>query len=647
MTELGIDIETYSSVSLKTQGVHKYVASDDFEILLLAYSLDHQEVECIDIASGEEVPVWLINALTDPNVLKTAHNAKFEIACLNWWWDLKMDVSQWDCTMIKSAMLGYPLSLDQVAKAMGLTEQKDREGKALIRYFTVPNKGVRKLPAHDPGKWARFKAYNINDVVVEQAIRRQHDFFKIPKTERDIWVLDQKINNVGVMLDLQLVEQAIALNKINSERLLIEAVGLTSLANPNSPKQLKEWLTTEMDTPVNSLTKENVKELIGDNNDETVGRVLEIRQELAKSSIKKYKAMLEYVDDKHRAKDLFQLWGAQKTGRWSGRGIQLQNLTKTMEDLDRARAILKTGNLELLEMLYGNLSNTLSGLIRTAIVAGPGKELGISDFSAIEARVLAWFAQEIWRLKVFQGDGKIYEASGAHMFKIPASEVVGNIRFKAKTAELALGYQGGVGAIVRMETMGLKTGLLPEERQPLVNTWRAANPRIVRFWYDLERAALLAVESPGRTYKMFGLVFGVKHNTLFIKLPSGRYLSYVKPFIKNNSFDRPAVHYWGIDQDTKQWTVQDTYGGKLAENVVQGTARDLLADTMLRLDKLGWCIVGHVHDEIITEITESDQRGEDNPYAGALNTVMSAPVSWAPGLPLAAVTTVSPFYLKD
>lgn len=644
MITLGIDIETRSRVSLKKTGRFPYTACPDFRILLLSYSLDSAPVRCVDLAQGEEMPDEFEEALYDKDVLKTAFNAPFEIAGLNAHYVDQMKVEEWECTMIRCAMLGYPMKLETVGKAMGLEHGKDKAGNALIKLFTVPGKDGRfNTPAMYPIHWKSFKAYNIRDVEVEQAIFKNLTFYKTPAKERKIWVLDQKINNVGILLDVPLIHKAIALNKQNVITLMGEAVGLTRIANPNSVPQLIAWLKEEMDEEVANLQKENVKSMLKTDISPAAIRMLEIRQELSKTSIKKYQAMLDCMGADNRARGLFQLCGAGKTWRWASRLIQVHNLTHTrLNPLDVARRWLGENRIEGLELMYGRISYVLSNLIRTMIIAPPGKQFLISDLSAIEARVLSWFAGEEWRLQVFRGDGKIYEASGARMFKIPIEQVIGDTRFKSKTAELALGFQGGVGAIIRMEDMGLKTGLLPEERKPLVDLWRSENRKIVAFWYAVEEAAITAVQNPGSTVKLPHLEFGVRHNTLFIKLPSGRHLSYVAPYMKPGMFGKECIGYMGIHQKTSQWAKLDTYGGKLVENIVQGTSRDILAEKMLMLDEAEFEQVLHVHDETVMEIWETDKIA-----FGVCDMIMAKDIDWAPGLPLAAKSLLSPYYLKD
>ena len=643
MHTLGIDIETYSSISLAKAGVYRYIEAPDFEVMLIGYCLDDShDVHVIDLTE-EELPTWFAVALLDSNFLKTAHNAQFELLCLAKWIGLKLDPAQWECTMIKAAMLGYPMSLEKAAHAMKINAEKDRAGKALIKLFTMPRKkdGLRIRSRHDPQKWILFKDYCRQDVYVEQAIKRNISWFKVGDMERRLWILDQKINNTGVLLDVPLIQQAIALNDVKHEQLMKEAIALTGLANPNSVAQLKTWLSEETDGEITSVTKDSVALHLDLMHDQHVQDVLLIRQQMSKSSIKKYKAMMEAKCIDGRIRGMFQLYGASKTGRWSARIVQLHNLPKnTMDSLDLARMLVKQGNTEMVELMWGNLSNVLSELIRTAFVPAPGKTLIVSDYSAIEARITAWLADETWRMEVFRTHGKVYEASGAAMFKVPIESITkgSKLRDKAKIAELALGYQGSVGA---MEKMGaIEMGLTEEELLPLVQLWRKTNPNIVRFWYAVDEAAINAVAEPGEVFRLkHGLEFFVKNNVLFIRLPSGRLLTYLRPKLRKNKFDRQCVTFEGIDQRTRQWKVEETYGGKLVENIVQGTARDVLAWGMLELDAAGLDIILHVHDETALE-TESKNLKK----AGE---IMAADIPWAIGLPLAAESFETQYYKKD
>lgn len=644
---LAIDIETYSSTDLTKSGVYKYVEAEDFTILLVAYSFNCASVELIDVTETPEKLDEMRHILINPNVLKTAFNANFERTCLSKYLDIELPPEQWECTMVKSAMCGLPLSLEMVAKVLNLGQQKDSAGKALIRYFSMPCKPTarkgnrtRNLPMHDLFKWEDFKAYCMQDVRTELAIRERLSFYKITDKERALWVLDQKINDTGILLDPAFVQNAISIDAINKQRLTEEAIKLTSLDNPNSATQLKEWLTAE-GVEVDSLTKSAIPDLLKASDCEIVSRVLTLRQEMAKTSVKKYTSMLNGICADSRLRGLLQHYGANRTGRWAGRLVQVQNLPQNhLPDLDLARKLVGDNDVETLEMLFGNVPDTLSQLIRTAFVAGEGKTFIVADFSAIEARVIAWLAGEAWRLQVFNSHGKIYEASAAQMFKVPIETVTKGspLRQKGKIAELALGYQGGVNALITMGALNM--GIEEKELKGLVDMWRSANPAIVKAWYTIQNAAIDSVETGEPVTIMHGIKLFVKHDILFIELPSGRRLSYFEPLVKEGKFG-PSLTYKGMDQTTKQWKTQDTYGGKLVENIVQGIARDCLAEALLKIDAAGFKIVMHVHDEVVIEADE------DSLDLSAINSIMSEPISWAPGLPLTADSYSTPFYKKD
>ncbi len=669
MKTLSIDIETYSSEDLTKTGVYKYAEAEDFEILLFAYAYDDGPVEIIDLASGETFPPDVYSDLINPTVLKTAFNANFEITCLRealkkiaspmlkgpapergWDWKIStLPADQWECTMVKSAMLGLPMSLDGVAKALNLEQQKMAAGRALIRYFSMPCKPTksngmrtRNLPHHDPDKWALFKEYCKQDVETERAIRNKEKWFTIPQKERELWLLDQRIIGTGVLIDRRMVENAIRMDDDHKEILTAEATELTGLDNPNSPAQLKEWLTEQTGEEVTSLTKTAIPELLDASDSEEVTRVLELRQEMSKTSTKKYQAMLDAVCADGRVRGLLQFYGASRTGRWSGRNVQIQNLPQNhLPDLDLARETVIEGDRELVEMLYGNVPDTLSQLIRTAFVAPEGHRFIVADFSAIEARVTAWLAGEKWRLDVFASHGKIYEASASQMFKVPLDSIDKGspLRQKGKIAELALGYQGGVGALKTMG--GERMGLSEPEMQEIVDSWRLANPNIVRLWYDIQEAAMAVIGNIGRTVEVRGCRFKWDKGLMWITLPSGRSLCYATPGIGRNRFGGDSITYWGINQTTRKWEKQETYGGKLVENLSQAIARDCLAHSMLRLDEEGFKIVMHVHDEVVIE----------EPYDGKTMDeacrIMGEPISWAPGLLLRADGYETEYYKKD
>jgi DNA polymerase len=646
MRTLAIDIETYSSADLKSCGVYKYTEAPDFEILLFGYTIEGGPVRVIDL-SCETLNYELLLALTDPYVLKTAHNAQFERTCIAKHFGLTLDPDQWECTMAKAAQLGLPLSLDQVSKALGITDGKMAEGKKLIRYFSIPCKPTikngmrtRNLPEHDPEAWLSFKEYCAQDVRAEQQVREKISFFEIPAIEKQVWNLDQQINDRGILLDPQFVNNAIEFDTIYAERTTREAALISGLKNPNSVAQLKEWLLEETGEDIGSLNKETIPTLLKSVSSEAARRMLELRQQLSKTSVKKYAAMQKIICSDNRARGIHQYYGANRTGRWAGRLVQPQNMPKnSLKDLALARQLVKDGDLDMMEMIFGNVPNTISELIRTAFIAKPGHRFIVADFSAIEARVIAWLAGEKWRLDVFATHGKIYEASGAQMFKVPIESVTKGspLRDKAKIAELALGYQGGKGALLKMGA--IKMGLSEDELPGLVTKWRAANKKIVQFWYDADLAATIAVRDGGATVNDKIRCY-TKNNIFWIELPSGRRLAYQQPKLMDGKFG-PLVTYMGLDQTTKQWKRQETYGGKLVENIVQAVARDLLAHGLLELADRGWPVVLHVHDEIVCEMPKGIMNADE------MAKIMSAAPLWAKGLPLAADAYETEFYKKD
>lgn len=647
---LGIDIETYSSVDISKCGLYKYAESEDFTILLFAYTCDDKPVQVVDFASGETLPERIFQALTDPNILKTAFNASFERICIGRYYGIDLPIEQWECTMVRSAMLGLPLSLAQVGKVLNLEDQKMTEGKALIKYFSCPCKPTkvnggrtRNLPEHAPDKWDMFKRYCIRDVEVEQAIRNKTKSFFIPDPEKELYVIDQRINDRGVLVDMNLVKYAIQMDTLYKGRLNTEAAELSGLANPNSVPQLKEWLEKETRSEVTTLNKKDIPDLLKAAGSDVVERMLRIRQEMGKTSTKKYEAMEKAACIDDRVRGLLQFYGANRTGRWAGRLVQVQNLPQNhIEDLDFARTLVKDGDLDMVEMMYGNVPDTLSQLIRTAFIAKPGYTFIVCDFSAIEARVIAWLAGEQWRLDVFRTHGKIYEASASMMFHVPVEEITKTDprRQKGKIAELALGYQGGVGA---MKTMGgEKMGLSEAEMQEIVTHWRKANPTIVSLWDKVQEAATVCINTKTTTTIGHGIYFCMKFGALLIQLPSGRCLSYPRPYIGENRFGSKSICYEGLSQTTKQWGKQETYGGKLVENIVQAIARDCLALTILRLEKAGYPIVFHVHDEVIIEA-----RKDGSQTLEAVKEVFKQPITWAKDLPLKGDGYLTDYYLKD
>lgn len=642
MKNLSIDIETYSDTDLGKCGVYKYASSPAFEILLFGYAVDGGAVRVVDLACGEKIPDEIIAALSDESVTKWAFNAMFERVCLSNYLGEWLEPEGWHCTMVWSATLGLPLSLEGVGAALGLEKQKLTEGKDLIRYFCVPCKQTktnggrtRNLPEHDLEKWRRFKAYNLRDVETEMQIQQRLARFPVPDSIWDEYHLDQEINDRGIGVDMELVRQAIAMDERSKADLSSAMQELTNLENPNSVQQMKQWLA-ENGLETDTLGKKAVAELIK-TAPEPLREVLSLRQQLARSSVKKYTAMENAVCADGRAHGMFQFYGANRTGRFSGRLIQLQNLPQNhMPDLTQARALVRSGDYDALSMLYEDIPDTLSQLIRTAFVPQDGRKFIVADFSAIEARVIAWFAGERWRLKVFEDGGDIYCASASQMFHVPVEKhgANGHLRQKGKIAELALGYGGSVGALKSMGA--LEMGLAEEELQPLVDAWRNSNPMITQFWWDVDRAVKECIKKrlPTETH---GVRFTYQSGMLFIALPSGRRLAYVKPRIGENCFGGESVTYMGVG-GTKKWERLESYGPKFVENIVQATARDILCYAMQTLKNCA--IVAHVHDEIIIE---ADRRMS----LAAVCEQMGRTPPWAKGLKLRADGYECEFYQKD
>lgn len=646
MKSIAWDLETYSSVDLAKCGVYRYCESEDFEILLAAYSVDGGAVRVVDLACGEKLPEEILDALEDETVEKWSYNSQFERICLSRLLGYPagnyLAPASWRCSMVWASTLGLPRSLESVGVVLGLEKQKLTEGKDLIRYFCVPcrptkaNGGrMRNLPEHDPEKWERFKAYNLRDVETEMQIQKRLSNFPVPDTIWEEYHLDQEINDRGIGVDMELVRQAIAMDARSRERLTAAMRELTELENPNSVQQMKQWLADhglETDTLGKKAVAELLKTAPG-----PLREVLSLRQQLAKSSVKKYTAMENAVCADSRAHGMFQFYGANRTGRFSGRLIQLQNLYKnTMPDLAQARALVRSGNYEALSLLYEDIPDTLSQLIRTAFVPQDGRKLIVADFSAIEARVLAWFAGEKWVLEVFEKGGDIYCETAARMFHCRVEKHGENaeLRQKGKQATLSCGYGGSVGALKAMGA--LEAGMTEEELQPLVDSWREANPNIVRFWWDVDRAVKDCIRQrvPTETH---GLHFDYRSAMLFITLPSGRRLAYVKPRIGENQFGGESVTYMGVG-GTKKWERLESYGPKFVENIVQGTARDILCYAMQTLKNCS--IVAHVHDEIIIE---ADRRMS----VAAVCEQMGRTPPWAKGLKLRADGYECEFYQKD
>lgn len=656
--KINIDIETYSDIDIKKAGLYKYVQSPAFELLLFAYSIDDGPVKIVDIAQGESIPDEIIQYLADPNIIKKAYNASFEWYCLNKFF--YSPLSSWQCTMAQGLYCGYTAGLGPTGEALGLPQDKRKlgVGRSLIKTFCVPRKPTkgdprtRIYPKHEPDKWQLFKDYCIQDVVTERAIEQKLINFPMPPEEQYMWQIDQIINARGINVDLHMVAGALEIAEEINKAQIAEAKKLSGLDNPKSVAQLKKWLETELDEEIESLNKETVVNILGsDSVQENVQRILELRQEFSKTSNKKYEAIESCVCSDGRVRGLLQYYGANRTGRWAGRLVQVQNLPRNYLEgqmLDIARNMVKARNTDALKIIYGNVPDTLSQLIRTAFVPSQGNTFLVSDYSAIEARVIAWYAQEQWRLDVFRTHGKIYEASASQMFGVPIDKITkGNpeyaLRAKGKVAELALGYQGSTGALIQMGALDM--GLTEEDLPDIVQRWRGANKRIVDLWYSVENA-VMDVMNYGLPVAMRGLVFAREADLargldyLTIRLPSGRKLYYATPHLTKNRFGKDSLGYWGMDQVKKKWSPQETYGGKLVENIIQATARDCLALAIQRLDQRGYQIVMHIHDEIVIDAPA----GTD---LDVVNSIMGEPISWAPGLILRGDGFETSYYKKD
>lgn len=663
MIHLSIDLETYSDVNLKKAGLYRYVQSPAFEILLFAYSFDGAPTQVIDMAQGEEIPMEVIHALTDPQCLKHAYNAAFEWYCLGKYMGAQLPPAQWRDTMLHGLYAGYTAGLDATGRALGIPEDKQKltTGKALIRYFCVPCKPTkanggrtRNYPHHDPEKWELFKTYNGQDVVAEMEIERRLSVFPVPDFVQKQWETDLLINARGVAVDMDFCEGALELGETIRAQLTDEAVQLSGLQNPNSVKQLARWLSAETGDDITSLRKETIKELLGRDNADHVQRMLEIRQELGKTSTKKYDAIEAAVCDDGRVRGLLQFYGANRTGRWAGRLVQVQNLPRTYtEPLEFARELVKGRKLDALRTVYGSPNDTLSQLIRTAFVAAPGNVLIDADFSAIEARVISWLADEEWRLEVFRTHGKIYEASASQMFGVPLERIKkGNpeysLRQRGKVAELALGYQGGVPAMRQMDTGKLLADLPDEEIKDIVDKWRNTNPKIRNLWYSFNDAAIRVIQNGG-SLRVRCCTFArecdcIRGTTcMTISLPSGRKLYYVEPAVGENRWGGPSITYMGVN-DKNKWGRIETYGGKLVENVVQAIARDCLAQAIEHLEAAGLPVVFHIHDEVVIDTAAFDT---NDAMLDKVVKIMSTPIPWAEGLPLGADGWVGAFFKKD
>ena len=649
MKKLSCDIETFSDVDLIRCGVYKYADSPNFEMLLFAYAVDDGDVHIIDIAGGEELPEEIIQAIKSDTVVKTAYNAQFERVCLSRYLKLPegeyLNPQSWYCTAVQAAELALPLSLADVGSVLGLERQKMTEGKELIKYFCVPCKPTksngnrtRNRPCHDINKWETFKKYCMRDVDVERQIADKLKMYPISDEEHRLYVLDQIINDRGVLVDSELAEQAVKLNSIQTAVAVEQAYMITGLENPNSVTQLKQWLK-EKGVEIESLSKKSVKSL-ADETDGDVSEMLKLRLLMAKTSVKKYEAVIRSVCSDNRVHGMMRFCGANRTGRWSGNILQPQNLPQNhLPDLTLARDIVKDGDFEMLDMMFGNVPNVLSELIRTVLIPKPNHRFIVADFSAIEARVLAWIAGEQWRIDTFKNGGDIYCASASKMFKVPVEKhgVNGELRQKGEISELACGYGGSVGALKNMGAVEM--GVQENELQGLINDWRNANPHIVRFWYEVGNAAMKAIKEK-TTVPLGKLVFAYERGILFIRLPSGRRLSYIKPRIGTNRFGGDSITYMGINS-AKKWDRLETFGGKLTENIVQGTARDLLANALINAANAGYDTVFHVHDEIICEVP--------NGYGSVdeLCKLMCIKPEWADGLPLNADGFECEYYKKE
>ena len=668
---LSIDLETYSEVSISKAGSYRYILDPSFEILLFAYSLDGMPVEVIDVASGQIIPLWLKNALKNPLYIKHAYNAAFEWFALSKYlgW---LPPDQWRDTMLHALYCGYPASLDAAGKAMGLPENKKKltTGKALIRYFCVPCKPsnangnrTRNLPKHDPDKWKLFKEYNGQDVVTEMEIDHRLSAFPVPAFVQKQWETDLQMNARGVAADMELVRGALVIGAIVKSRLMTEARQLSGLDNPNSIRQLAQWLTdaTDSDAEITSVTKETVATMLKQPQPANVQRMLEIRQELGKTSTKKYDALETCIADDGRVRGLLQFYGANRTGRWAGRLVQVQNLPRTYtHPLPPARQLVKDRNIDGLRMMYGSINDTLSQLIRTAFVATPGNVLIDADFSAIEARVISWLAGQEWRLEVFRTHGKIYEASASQMFHVPIEKIKkGNpeyaLRQRGKVAELALGYQGGVSAMRRMDVGHNLDDLSDDEVKGIVDRWRETNSMIRDLWNIVDSAAITVITNGGaQTIRSettdaiitlaceLDVITGTRYMTIL--LPSGRKLYYPSPEIGVNRWGNPSVSYMGQNQTTKRWERVETYGGKLVENIVQAIARDCLAIAIENLEAQGLHVVFHIHDEVVID---TPAWADEDTMLETVTKIMTKPIPWAQALPLNADGWVDKFFKKD
>ncbi len=644
---LSIDIETYSSRELSKCGVYAYCEAEDFEILLFAYAFDDEEVRVIDLKCGEEIPREVMEALTSEDIIKTSFNTNFERICISKYFKLDLVIEQWRCTAVNALLLGLPGSLEGALNAMEMKEGKLKVGKELIKYFSMPYKygedgqPLRHVPEDDFVRWQLFTVYCRRDVEVERALRKRLCKFRLTPKEEKLWHLDQRINDYGILVDEDLIASARECARESQDYIKEEMTKVTGIENPNSNEKLKSWLL-DRDVYTDSLSKESIERLLNRDISDEIKSVLRLKLILSKTSIKKYEAMASAMGKDRRIRGLFQFYGASRTGRWAGRLVQVQNLPKTtLDDLDIARDLLKSRDYYELDMCYPSVPRVLSELIRSSFIPKEGSRFIIADYNAIEARVIAWLANETWRLNVFNSHGRIYETSAAKMFHVDEKEVTkGSIlREKGKIAELALGYQGGRGALLSMGA--LKMGLDDKEVTNLVITWRAANRNIVKLWKNIERAALKSVIH-GKVVKMRnGITFSMEDGILFVTLPSGRSLAYINARVKRDfRLNKNVLTYEGVDQNKKQWGVLKTYGGKLTENIVQAIARDCLGEAMLNLEKAGYKCVIHVHDEVVLEVPQGFGSVKE------VEEIMSLPILWAMNLPLTAEVNESSYYRK-
>lgn len=647
MRRLHVDIETYSEVDIKKGGLFKYAQAPSFQIMLLAYAFDDDEPKILDL-TNEELPESLAKALQDPEVVKVAHNAAFEVTCLSRLLP-KISIGQWECSMLKASYCGYPASLEAAGQALGLAADKAKlsTGKALIRYFCLPCKPTRSngfrtrnLPHHEPEKWELFKEYCLGDVRAEQEIGRILRPYQIPGADEIGWFLDYEMNSRGIAIDYELAESAIAVDEALAAEYRAKAEALTGLDNPKSTKQLLDWLFRETGEEVDSVAKDRLPKLIEQFDNDKVTEVLELKKLLSKTSTTKYKAMLGALGEDGRVRGVLQYYGANRTGRWAGRLVQVQNLPRNkMEDLDTPRRLVRERDAEMLKLLYGNVPDVLSQLVRTAFIPKPGHRFVVADYSAIEARIIAWLAGEQWRLDVFNTHGKIYEASAAAMFNIPIEEVTSDLRQKGKIAELALGYQGGPGAL---KVMGaLEMGIQESELKKIVNLWRSSNRKITDLWSRVQESALETIET-GRATQAGAVSFCRDGRALMAVLPTGRRLFYIEPRVREGAMGMEII-YKGVNQQTRKWEDQATYGGKLVENITQAVARDCLQELITRMHRRYDVPVMHIHDEVVYEVPED----RDEEILEVCLEEMARPIEWAPGLPLKGAGFIADYYKKE